>query len=255
MIGAYWKQAVEKGANALSLSVNYVAQNGSDSDSSTGGFLASNAKGNMLAQLGYAGPQWGVALGYRYGQCGTGFRRGTEFAKPASWSNGCGGTNSASNSFALNAYWQPEEAGWIPSISAGWGLNVVPGEAPRDGFDSIGRVRGSQSWMVGLKWADAFQEGNALGFAVGQPTFATSVSRCDFDAVNGASCSDTAFDGNYLFELYYNIQLTDNIAIAPAVFYLSRPLGQQTRNLVSDGMGYDGQFNVFGCLVQTTFRF
>ena len=85
------------------MSVNYVAQNGSDSDSSTGGFFTSNVKSSMLAQLGYVGPQWCVALGYRYGQCGTGFRRGTEFAKQASWSNGCGRTNSDSNSLALNA--------------------------------------------------------------------------------------------------------------------------------------------------------
>ena len=94
-----------------------------------------------------------------------------------------------------------------------------------------------------------------MGFGVGQPSFATSVSRCDVDAVNGANCSDTAFDGHYLFALYYNIQVTDNIAITPAVSYLSRPLGQQTRNLVSNGMGYDGQFNVFVALVQTSFRF
>jgi carbohydrate-selective porin OprB len=89
-----------------------------------------------------------------------------------------------------------------------------------------------------------FLKGNDLGFAFGQPTFAT--------ALKGGG---TPFDGNYAFELYYNFQVTDNIKITPALFYLSRPLGQGTRNLVTDGSGYDGTFNVFGGLIQTTFKF
>ena len=91
---------------------------------------------------------------------------------------------------------------------------------------------------------DVFLKGNDLGFAFGQPTFAT--------ALKG---SDTPYDGNYAFELYYNFQVTDNIAVTPALFYLSRPMGQNTRNLKVDGTGYDGQFNVFGGLIQTTFKF
>ena len=40
----------------------------------------------------------------------------------------------------------------------------------------------TQSWYVGLQWADAFLKGNTLGMAVGQPTFVTDVSyRNDFD--------------------------------------------------------------------------
>ena len=89
-----------------------------------------------------------------------------------------------------------------------------------------------------------FLKGNDRGFAVGQPTFATSLED-----------GGTPFDGNYVFEWYYNFQVTDNIAITPAVFYLSRPMGQYTSNLVKDGDNYDGQFNVFGALVQTTFKF
>ena len=87
-------------------------------------------------------------------------------------------------------------------------------------------------------------EGNALGFAFGQPTFAT--------ALKGDS---TPYDGNYAFELYYNFQVTDNIAIAPALFYLSRPEGQLAQSTVANGKGYDGQFNIFGGLIQTTFKF
>jgi hypothetical protein len=49
--------------------------------------------------------------------------------------------------------------------------------------------------------------------------------------------------------------VTDNIAITPAVFYLSRPMGQNTQALVNNGSGYDGTFNIFGGLIQTTFKF
>ena len=98
--------------------------------------------------------------------------------------------------------------------------------------------------MAGLKWDDVFLKGNDMGFAFGQATFAT--------ALEGG---DTPFDGNYVFEWYYNFQVTDNIAITPSLFYLSRPEGQNTASLVENGSGYDGQFNVFGALVQTTFKF
>ena len=40
----------------------------------------------------------------------------------------------------------------------------------------------TQSWYVGLQWADAFLKGNTLGMAVGQPTFVTDVEyRNGFD--------------------------------------------------------------------------
>ena len=258
LIGAYWKQDVDKGDAGFSVSVNYVAddKNGNISNPNKGGFMTDNSEASFLAQLGYGGPQWGIALGYRYGQCdsGNGLRRGTEFSKNNKWNNDCTYNTgdldadgdaifdrqaSSTNSFALNAYWQPEEAGFIPSVSLGWAYNTVNADNLVDGSPVD-----TQSWMVGLKWDDVFLKGNDMGFAVGQPTFATSLED-----------GGTPFDGNYVFEWYYNFQVTDNIAITPAVFYLSRPMGQYTSNLVEDGDNYDGQFNVFGALVQTTFKF
>ena len=250
LIGAYWQQKVDKGDNNFSFSVNYVAddKNGNISNPNKGGFMTSNSEASLMAQLGYAGPRWGVALGYRYGQCdsGNGFRRGTSFAKSDDWNNDCEygvedslRRSSSTNSYAINAYWAPEDPGFIPSISLGWGLNTVSSNDKADGTALT-----TQSWMAGLKWDDVFLKGNDLGFAVGQPTFAT--------ALKGG---DTPYDGNYVFELYYNFQVTDNIAITPALFYLSRPEGQDTQAFVNNGSGYDGQFNVFGGLVQTTFKF
>ena len=89
--------------------------------------------------------------------------------------------------------------------------------------------------MVGLQWSDVFLMGNDLGFAVGQPTFVT------------AKDNGTPDDGNYAMELWYQFQVTDNIAITPGVFWLSRPYGELTPN--------DKSLGIFGGLVQTVFKF
>lgn len=140
------------------------------------------------------------------------------------------GTTSA---YGLSGYWQPASSGWIPSISAGWGLNSTRYSGA---IDSAGLVATSQSWSVGLQWQDAFSRGNALGMAVGQPTFATSLQ-------GGA----TANDGNLVWEWWYKLQLTDQISLTPALFYLSRPLGADTPTGES--------FRQLGGLLKSSFRF
>ena len=91
-------------------------------------------------------------------------------------------------------------------------------------------------------------KGNLLGFAIGQPQFMTSRD----DNRNNRDYPD---DGNYAMELYYQFQVTDNIAVTPTIFYLSRPNGELTG--VSNDYGSKGgdSFNMFGYLVKTTFRF
>lgn len=152
------------------------------------------------------------------------------------------------NSWMVAGYWQPLDNGWIPSISAGWGYNQISYSSDNaDAFDFDGAT--SQSWYVGLNWKDLFAKGNALGFAVGQPTFVTT-----FDG-------ESQFDGNYAFELFYKLQVTDNIAVTPALFWLSRPRGQMTSTgslstaLRDPGFSNDDSLGTLGGLVQTTFRF
>jgi hypothetical protein len=71
---------------------------------------------------------------------------------------------------------------------------------------------------------------------VGQPTFATSLE--------GGS---TPNDGNYVWEWWYKFQVTDQISVTPALFYLSRPLGGDTPAGES--------FRQLGGLVKTSFSF
>ena len=70
---------------------------------------------------------------------------------------------------------------------------------------------------MGLEWADVLMDGNRLGLAVAQPVFATTM--------RGETPED---DGLFIWEAWYQWQLTDAISITPAVFGLSRPLGGDT---------------------------
>jgi hypothetical protein len=72
--------------------------------------------------------------------------------------------------------------------------------------------------------------------AFGQPTFATSLH-------GGA----TPNNGNDVMEWWYRVQISDQISVTPALFYLSRPLGSDTPAGTS--------FNQLGVLIKTRFRF
>ncbi len=203
---------VQYQANGLVAGVNYVAQNG---DSTESGVFDADGALNVMAQLGYKASNWGVGVGYRYGSEGT---------RPRTY-NGFRGANGAlldnqdSNSVAVNAYWQPVESRVVPSISAGYGYNAVSGQpGDTDATDS-------QSWFVGMQWNDAFVSGNSAGVAVGQPANAEDL------------------DEALMLEVFYKVQVTDNISVTPSVFYVSNDAGQR------------GNASEVGGVIQTTFRF
>ena len=188
-------QYAQPGKKGIVASLNYVAQNGSDS--TKGEFDASGAL-NTLAQIGYRAPQYGIAFGYRNGTEGTRVRTFNGVA-------GNGGTLAAkqtSNNYSLNAYWQPKTSGIIPSVSAAYGWNYVDGPAtPNAATDS-------QTWMAGVQWADVFAKGNAAGFAIGAPGNAEGLTK---DAL--------------MWETFYRYKVSDNISITPSVFYVSNNQG------------------------------
>ena len=177
--------------NGFVAGLNYVAQNGDDSET---GVFDSDGALNFLAQVGYRASNWGVGVGYRYGSQGT---------RPLSY-NGLLGASGAlldgqeSNSLAVNAYWQPSQSGWVPSVSAGYGYNSV------NGVTGATDATNSDSWFVGLQWSDVFAKGNSAGVAVGQAPSAET-----------AGVSDAT-----MIEIFYKYQVTDNISITPALFYV-----------------------------------
>jgi hypothetical protein len=182
--GALWSQ----GKKGFVAGVNYVAQNGDNSD--TGTFDETGAL-NTMAQVGYRGSNYGVAFGYRYGTEGTRVRTYNGL-------NGAGGTlvpGQTSNGYAVNAYWQPKQSGIVPSVSASYGWNNV------NGTESA--ATNSQSWFAGLQWSDVFAKGNSAGIAVGQ-------------APTGETLEDAT-----MLEIFYKYRVSDNISITPAIFYAS----------------------------------
>ena len=205
-------QYTQPGAQGLVANLNYIAENGSDSSA---GVFDSSGKLNLLAQVGYRAPQFGVAVGYRYGTDGSRVRT----------FNALGGGSGAlvngqdSSSVAFNAYWQPKTSGIVPSISFGYGYNGVNGAGKATGATN------SQSWFTGLQWSDVFAKGNAAGIAVGQPS----------NSENAAKAT--------MLEFFYKYQVSDNISVTPAIFYASDNQGDKTAS------------SNWGGVIQTTFRF
>ncbi len=191
-------------------------------------------------QIGYGGQNFGLAAAYNY----TSDFRGALYSGNATPLASYFGRLDGTNSVGISGYWQPSNSGLIPSISAGWGINTAGSE--NDSARGFGTVT-SQSWYVGLQWADAFIKGNALGMAVGQATFVTGIENSSVTE-DGIAISNRPNDGNYAWEWWYKFQVTDNISVTPAIFYLSAPLGQLQKE------GGDS-FNNFGGLVKTTFKF
>jgi hypothetical protein len=255
--GLWWRDG------GFSISANYVsgnAGNGTPNASLTGsGGVGNNSSASSTTvQIGYAGNNWGIAGAYSYNQNLN--YQGTAYLNSLlvnSSANGSGGTNST-NGFALSAYWQPSQSGWVPSISAGWGVATTNLLAYNGGSTNgttfnnnatAGNGGGftTNSWTIGLQWADAFVKGNALGMGFGQNTMVSAFK-------NGGG---TPNDGNWAWEWWYKIQATDNISVTPGIFYLSRPLGGLTTGNSTgvSNAGAGSYFSSFGYLIKTTFKF
>ena len=196
------------------MSANDVAANGADSSQ---GLFNSDSAATSTVQLGYGQENWGLAAIYSFIDGGVGVPGATPFITRQIEEEGV-----RSNNFGLSGFWQPAERGWIPSISAGYGINS----------SSRGDLRTSQSWMVGLQWSDVLAKGNSFGMGVGQPAFATATR-------NGA---DTETDV-WAWEWWYQWQVSDAISVTPAILYLNNPGGNEGGN------------DQFGALLKTNFRF
>ena len=224
--GLTWKQKVPKGKSYATFDVNWISQSGFQ-DSDVGAF--NNISGqNIFAQLGYRGPNWGAAVAYRYGSGNSAFR------DPNTDKNGVGkkGVNALgdSNSVSVAGFWQPLEAGWMPSVSLGFSYTNVDGA---NGTAADNLVDGDYySWMAGLQWSDVFMEGNSAGFAIGSPQYTTDSKTKNF---SGAGI---------MYEIFYKYQVSNNISITPSIFWIDS-------NYNDDNNGD----STWGGVIQTTFRF
>lgn len=251
-LGIHWRQPGRKRQYWV-ISAVYAARHAANGDPAKGGLLSDATEGSATLQLGYVGRNWSVAGVYTYNQAGA---RQDEIITPLAaqtWPAWRAGLNGSVNAFGLSGYWDPTTpVDWLPAISLGWGFNQNVYNVSGPNAASPMLAVQSQSWMVGLEWKDVLDDGNNLGLAVGQPKFLTS-----FVNNNGQS---GAFDSSWLLEAWYKVQLTDALALTPAIFWLPRPRGQLTQagTAWSDALlptGAGATLGVFGMVLKATFRF
>ena len=119
--------------------------------------------------------------------------------------------------YGFRGWWRPESTGTAtPSISVGYDVTQYDGVT--SGTDS------SDMWFVGLQWQDIINADDKIGLALAQPTK-----------------HDDETNDPFAYELYYSYQVNDGMTVTPTIF------GGTDR----DG----GTEDVFGAVVQTTFKF
>ena len=196
--------------DGFSISANYVSGEAASESSSIG--VGENLTATV--QVGYAAENWGAAFAYTYADIATfGGLPGDTF-----------------NNIGLSAYWSPITAAWFPSISTGFGFS-----AKGDPFANADSD--TWSWMVGLQWADVGMKGNALGMALGSAGSAGKGKCADTICTGGLWLEDG--ENTLAYELWYKFQVTDNISVTPAFFWV----------------GNNGADDTYGALVKTTFKF
>jgi hypothetical protein len=236
-----------------SLGLNYIASNGFKSNTSDtlqdpGGIGTAGGAATAMAQLSFTGKGWNVSAavaqnGAGVRQDGTSFWRRIQPQFGSTSSRASGFSNDgATRAISLAGYWQPLKPGLIPSVSAGLGFNQanITNSSIQINQQQLKSIQ-SAGWLLGFTWDNAFGKSNQLGLAAGQPTFVTTV--------NG----DPANDSSFAIELYYKAMITDNIILTPAIYYLSRPRGQDTQ---APGIPTSPAptFNALGALLEMTLK-
>jgi hypothetical protein len=255
--GITWKNVL--GAKGWSLSTNYVSVNGNIGSPANGGIATMGSSSTSVTQLGFVGEKaplvggssWGLAAAYTYTQ-NLPLASGTMMAIAYS-DSGQTRINDSANNFGLSGYWVPSGSGLIPSLSAGWGISTFNGTGNVYGSASAGRPISPQanSWYLGLQWPDTLLPGNDLGMAVGQAPFITRNGGGNYATQNGINGN---LDSNYMWEWWYKFQVSDNITLTPALYYIHNYGGQVGRINLATGQ-YSASNNVFGGLVKATFKF
>jgi hypothetical protein len=222
--GIQWRQDVAPGTAAFNLAANYVADGseGAKSDAKHGMF-GSDTDGYFLSQFGYGNRKWYVSGLYAH-------KQGAKGSNPAMGYSTKTAKNfdAALNVFGLRSYWSPENSGIVPTISAGVDFGFSEAEEKNSVENTFG-------WNLGLIWDDAFIDGNKLGAAVGSySSYATELRG-----------NEDPKDESFAAEIWYNMQVTDNISVKPAVFFTKNASGKES---------IDGA-DKLGALVQTTFKF
>ena len=216
-------------STSVGAGIKYVADNGfavsttvnSKGADGTSGFLTKEDQNKINTQVAYTADNYHASVTYSRQK---GWNSWSYFATKDLYTN-ADSTTVNSDSYALRAWWRPEETGSLPSISVGYDFMNFDGRTS----DNIAEGSG---YFVGLNWADMFQPDDKIGLAVGQPMKATK-------ATAGNTLSEV---DPFLWELYYSFRPNDSIEITPAIFG-----GTDVEDTTAD--------DIFGAVLTTTFKF
>ena len=224
--GAGWAYKADNGfaisSNVVSKSTNSVS---SASESGCVAKTASNSYSNTGILTDCTKTSWATQIGITKPQYSASLMVNQKYN---GWSDGYFHTQYADDAVSggdgnhtavgLRGWWRPLETGTAtPSISLGYDTTQYSG-VPAGTSDN------SDAWFVGLTWQDMITADDRIGIAFGQPTK-----------------HDDETTDPFAYELYYSYKANDSVTITPSVF------GGQDREGDSE--------DVFGALLQTTFKF
>ncbi len=239
--GLWWQP--RGGLQGLSLGYAYVAGRAGGSEQG-GGLFSGSSSQTSTVQLALSRPQWNITGAYSLS--GPPVRlRGTPLASELA----AGGRDGSLGSWSLAGYWQPRRSGWLPSISAGWGQDSFRFATPA--VAGLAGVR-SRSWYTGLVWSDVLGVGNSLGLAVGSPAHGIAIRTPSQSSLD---------DRGLAIEVFYRIQVSDELSVTPALFWLSRPRGalsgspNLSQALLFPAASGEASLGVWAGLIRTTLRF
>ena len=128
--------------------------------------------------------------------------------------------------YALRAWFRPDETGTaVPSISVGFDTASFD--------DKPGGFKNGNGYSIGFNWSDIVSADDTIGVAFGQPIKGTD-----------NTTSTTKDSDPFLWEAYYSFRPNDSIEITPGIFG-----GTDVRGVA------DKEDDIFGAVLQTTFRF
>ncbi|WP_320667462.1 iron uptake porin [Prochlorococcus sp. MIT 1307] len=193
------------------LFVSEDASNASSQEATPGGVLTAQGKDTVTTQLAWVDDNFTLAAVYTVDDNGN-------------WNDSIdAGDYSA---YGISGVYNLDNGSeWIPaSISAGYGWKDVDQEDPTD--SAANSNEDGNTWSLGLIWNDAFVEGNNLGFGLGSAE---------------THRDDTGYDDPLAWEVFYQMSVSDNITVTPALFVVQR-----------DGAQND---DYTGGVIKTTFSF
>merc|ERR1712070_666458 len=115
------------GMDGFAVSANYVA--GAALDGLLGGIANGESNGTGTVQIAYTADDWNLTAAYAYNQGGA-YGGYIPVGTPLASDPFGGLSNFSTSSFALSGWFAPEDWGrWMPSVSAGWGVNGYTAKA------------------------------------------------------------------------------------------------------------------------------